>query len=130
MTNKEQSNQKVCDVIACYDEECPHRGDWEEKCNFDDWGMRVHYPYCYKADRRIPSEIGKNGYNDFPDWCPLQIKSTMHPLCPYHVEMNEFTGDCVNHRGCMFQELEWDGETLKKMLCMGKMKTVLSDNEE
>lgn len=65
-----QQEYRITEVCGCNDDSCPHHGEFEEK-GWDDWGLHPRYPYCYKADKPIPETIGKEGFEAFPDWCPL-----------------------------------------------------------
>ena len=65
--------QRFCVVESCNEGDCPHRHEREET-EWDETGLFIHYPYCYIAKKKIPEQIGTEGYELFPDWCPLESR--------------------------------------------------------
>ena len=66
---KEAPEPRYCEINSCSNS-CPHRGEWENETR-DEWGVYPKRPWCYQADREIPKVINMEGYERFPDWCPL-----------------------------------------------------------
>ena len=62
---------RLC-VIAFCDDECPSHGHIQR---MNKEGELEKHPFCYKKVREIPEVIGTEGYEDFPDWCPLEVAS-------------------------------------------------------
>ena len=58
-------------ITYCGDDECPSRGAVQHR-NKD--GETERHPFCYQKVRQIPETIGEDGYEDFPDWCPLEVR--------------------------------------------------------
>ena len=63
--------ERICVVESCTEEGCPKRGV-VQRMNKE--GVMVKYPFCYEKCREIPDVIGTEGFEDFPDWCPLEVR--------------------------------------------------------
>ena len=60
-------------IDFCGEDECPSRGSTP---GINNEGENKIHPHCYAKNRKIPECIGKEGYEDFPDWCPLERRET------------------------------------------------------
>jgi hypothetical protein len=62
--------RRIHTIEFCGEDECPSRGS-VERINRD--GVPEREPFCYKKARKIPEVIGTDGFEDFPNWCPLEV---------------------------------------------------------
>jgi hypothetical protein len=112
-----QQEYRITEVCGCNDDSCPHRGEFEEK-GWDDWGLHPRYPYCYKADKPIPETIGKEGFEIFPDWCPLSR--------PVQASQDSNTNEPRIHENCNF----WKIRACKNLTTKNCWNTTCPDHDE
>ncbi len=63
--------ERIYAVKYCDEHECPNRGSIQR---LNKEGETERKPFCYEKCREIPETIGTPNYDDFPDWCPLEVR--------------------------------------------------------